>query len=613
MVNKYFPTFGKAWNAVIKPLELRRERRCKALLSLTPPQSVGNRPRRERQAVTRAILFLGKRHPAFVKNWYEGGFPFGDGTRSYVPGLVQDARYDQTFITRREALRRMRYWNQNSPIQKRSVDVSRQYVIGTHMPVVTSLATSEDPDADGKTWTERAEIVWSEMITHAGMDGESLFQMLTVGHDCKKVDGDLLFVETSRRARVKPYLNSDTTIEKTVPALMMVEGHRIETPFQKYDSEGIDIVDGVQFRNVETRMPDGKIRKLTQRTGFWIKDNSQNFAVNENSWAFVAAENCEFIFTPHRVNQIRGLSDYIVAEPTLAMLEDLLKLEMRAQEVQSAIATFITNGSGALVDDRVKASLGAMNIKVSTDGNGKAIATADDITKATEMYSKIWGGENRVARTGDTMTHMAPTRPAAATLNLWQFLIDSYCVAAKVPRILVFPKTLAGKGQGTEVRAELEAANAAFIAEFNLNWKPLIHRAWKYFIGWAIKNDPRLVDPPSNWEHIEVSPPRSVTVDAGYDSASDLAELAAGVGNLHTWAQKLGTTKARLIEQSVDDVFAIKLKCAKKAQMGEYKTFGITVEAAEVRQDLSAVIKNLAAMKTAEAQTTVAENAEITA
>ena len=45
-----------------------------------------------------------------ARNWYEGGWPlWTGGAESYLPSLVQDARWDQNYVTRREMLRRMRF------------------------------------------------------------------------------------------------------------------------------------------------------------------------------------------------------------------------------------------------------------------------------------------------------------------------------------------------------------------------------------------------------------------------------------------------------------------------------------------------------------------------
>lgn len=569
----------------------RRERRAAATLMSVSPQNLAGAPRRTRRAVTRAAALLNRTQPHLVRNWYEGGFPFLDGTRSWVPSIIQDARYDQNMITRRELLRRMRYWSQNSGICKSTLDVSRQYTIGTHAPVVTSLSNDS-------AWADRAEAVFEEMCQHAGLDGEPLHQLLNVAHDAKKVDGDVLALETSAK---RPFVirrgtRYETVITKSVPCLQLVEGHRIETPPNRWQQENITIIDGVQFQIIEQQLEDGQVRKALVRVGYWVKDAVFGFSASDDAYTLVPVAGAHLIFSPSRVNQVRGLSDYYAGETTLALLEDLLKLEMKAQEVQSNLSVFITNGAGQIVNDKLQSTIGALGITLSKASDGTPVVTSADIEKAKEVYKKVWGGEVFVGRTNDTMSFLAPNRPAEATLNLWEYLINVWCVAAKQPRILVFPKSF--KGQGTEVRAELDKANTSNIAEFNLNWKPLIHKVWRYFIGWAKDNDERLRNPPPDWDAIEVSPPRSVLVDAGYDSINQLAELAAGITNLHFIAQRLGTTRKKLIAAAVSDIYLLKLECAR---ISKQPLDNIVVTAEEVRQSLAEVVRNLAAVKTAEA------------
>jgi hypothetical protein len=597
-------TVQKILNVAAAPLRAwqnRRESRAESILAVTSPYNISSRPRSERREVASALRFLGKRNPSAIKNWYEGGFPFLDGSRAWTPSIIQDARYDQNLVTRRELLRRMRYWAQNSGICKSTQDVRRQYVIGTHCPVVTSLSKNSD-------WAEMAEKVFEEMNEVSGVDGESFFSQLSVGCDVEATDGDVLFVETNVRApiTIRQGTKYETQIIKSVPRYQLIEGHRIETPPRLWDKEGQDIIDGVQFKIVSQTLPNGEVRNVMQRVGYWVKDSTSMFSggtfARDDAYALIPVENCVLVFSPHRVNQIRGLSRYYAGETTLAMLEDLLKLELRAQEVQSDITTFVTNGAGQMVSDKMQSSLGALGMKLSKDSDGKPVVTAKDIEAVKKIYQEISGGRQVVGRTGDTLAFMAPNRPAEATQQLWEYLINIWCAAAKAPRILVFPKS--AKGQGTEVRAELDKANTGFIGDFNLNWKPVVKSAWKFKIGWAIQNDARLANPPDDWQHIEVSPPRSVMVDLGYDSASQLAELAAGVTNLHFVAQRLGTTAKRLIAMAVQDIYQLKKACNVISGRPNDK---IEVKPEEVRQSLGEVVKNLAAMKTAQAQTTAAE------
>ncbi len=580
----------------------KREQRALTLLGVTSPHLVRNGSRSDRRELQRACLTLQKNYQHYVRNWYESGNPYPDGTRSFVGNYSVDARYDQNPVARKTMEIRCRYWEQNSPILKRDLDISAQYVIGTHMPNITSLATG-GPDA--AAWRENAETVFHEMCQDAGLGGESMFALLDVAYRRQRVDGNILAVETNKPGKVviRRGTKYETALDVLKPCYQLMESQRIGSQWNDtWSDQGNHIVDGCQYQEVRTKLPDGTERIQLVKSGYWINDAATGSGIAQQP-TFVPVENSYYWSIAHRVNEPRGVSAFYACEPTLALLEDLLKMEMRAQEVQSDIALFITNGAGQVVSPKMQETLGAMNIKVSAGGDGKPVVTAKDVEQVKAVYDKIWGGQKAVGRTGDTMEFMAPNRPAEATLNLWNFLIDSFCAGANRPRILVFPKS--NKGQGTEVRAEIEAANAAFIKEFNLLPKPFIHRAWKFFMGWAIKNDERVKNPPADWENIEVSPPRSVVVDLGYVSANNLAEMAAGVYPLHNWAQDHGTTKQKIIQHSVSDLFDIKAACLKMGSRPEYA--GITVTADEVRNNLAEVVKARAAVVTAEAQLATAE------
>ena len=172
---------------VLESLSRRRERRAVAVLSKYPPQGIGLRNRFVQWRVRNAISTLrqaGERGAQRVQAWYEGGQPFLTGDQSWLNQVVQDARFDQNMVSRREMMRRMRNHAQDVPIHKSGLEISRQYEIGTHMPVVTSVAT------DSTGWCRRAETVFHEMCQTAGLNNETLFQLLSTAHPCKKNDGN---------------------------------------------------------------------------------------------------------------------------------------------------------------------------------------------------------------------------------------------------------------------------------------------------------------------------------------------------------------------------------------------------------------------------------------
>lgn len=576
----------------------KNEARAIADLITVNPDSLSVANRRVRRLVTRAATTLNRVGKGYmVKNWYQSGNPYSDGSRSYVEGTITDARYDQNQITSREAMRRTRIAEQNSVFVKKTLDVDGQYIIGTHTPVVTPM--SGDPK-----WNSAAEPVWKEITDDFGLNGESLFAYLLLAMRRMKVDRDVFLIQTSKPGKVtiRRGTKYETELDVMKPCYQLVESHRVGSVFSMWAQEGFDSYDGIEFTETVTKTPDGQTFKQKLKTAYFVNYSGSMFNVDEG-FQRVPAQFCYRAAIAHRVNETRGITSFYCAEPVDALLNDLLKLEMRAQEVQSDIALFITNGAGQAVDAKMQGTLNALGVKVSKDADGKPIVTAKDLDAAKAIYEKIWGGRVAVGRTNDTMMAMAPNRPAEATMNLWNFLIDSFCTAMNRPRMLIFPKS--AKSQGTEVRAEIEAFAAACRTEFNLVWKPFLQQAWEYRMGWAIKNDERVKNAPADWRHIEVSAPRSPVVDLGYDSASDLAEMAAGVFNLHNWAQKHGTTREKIITQSVKDVFDIKLACQELAKQTAYA--GLSVGADEVRNNLAEVVKARAAMATAEAAQATAE------
>src|ERR1017187_1732799 len=98
------------------------------------------------------------------KNWYEAGYPMlGTGVTSFLPELpAQDSRWDQNSVTRREMMRRMRYWAKNSPVVEAILSISERYTVGASGLHVSFYPSGdlEDDSADNsldKTWYDNAD------------------------------------------------------------------------------------------------------------------------------------------------------------------------------------------------------------------------------------------------------------------------------------------------------------------------------------------------------------------------------------------------------------------------------------------------------------------------
>lgn len=456
-----------------------------------------------------------------VLNWYEMGWPqFGDGSRSYIPNLVQDARWDQNFVTRREMFRQMRYWSQNSGITEAILSVGERYTVGAS-GLHVSFYPDEDFSADvDNSWYNRAEQVVREWFNSCGYNGETMEQLQKIGYRCQKVDGEIFYVKTNKP---QPLSFGNRTLQVQKPCLQMVEAHRCESPWNKFEQEGDSLVDGVQFN----KTVDTGISKYT-KVGYWMRSGLSSFE-QMDSWELVDASDVWHLFNPTRVNQFRGISDFYSVGIDINKLEDIVDIEMQAQEHQNMRSVGIENagGAGNVLDKRFE-TLGALGVK--SNQQAPANNPADDKNRH-DLYRKEAGAYTYFLKTGEKIHFDAPNRPSKESITLFEFLVNRICAGTKMPRCLILQKISgeSARSQGTEVRAELDNADLFFKGDFQ-KWKKFTVESVIWFMTWAIKNDPRVADPPANWQNcIHVMAPEAANVDVGYTTNSNMMMLAAGV------------------------------------------------------------------------------------
>lgn len=453
-----------------------------------------------------------------VRNWYEGGWPLWTGGEySYLPSLIQDAKWDQNYVTRREMMRRMRYWSQNSSIIESILSVGERYTVGA-AGLHVSFYPNDDISADAdNSWYERAEAVVAEWFQSCGWNGETMERILKVGYRDQKIDGEI-FIIKSRKDGVLNIEGRSIPVQK--PCLQMVEAHRVESPWNQWEDEGRHLIDGVQFKVVNVNG-----RELLSRVGYWTRNGMGSFEQND-SWFLIPKEACFHIYNTHRVNQYRGLSDFYACEVLINKLEDLLTIEMKAQNSQSLRAVAITSASGQAASP-LDSKLERIN---SIMKRSPANAPVSDVDARCDVYRKETGAYVFGLKIGEKAENLAPNRPSDSTLNLWEFLVNSICAGAHAPRCLVFDKISAASArtQGTEVRAALDSADAFYKSDFQ-KWKIFVREAVVYYMEWAVKNDPRVADPPADWrECIHIQQPEACNVDVGYVTQAQLMSIAAG-------------------------------------------------------------------------------------
>jgi capsid protein len=472
-----------------------------------------------------------------VRNWYEGGWPLWTGGEfSYLPSLIQDARWDQNYITRREMMRRMRYWSQNSAIVEAILSVGERYTVGASGLHVSFYPNDEKNEDD--PWYDFADDVISEWFQNCGWNGETMGQLLKIAYRDQKVDGESFILQTRKSLP----LNLGTRILNVQkPVLQLVEAHRIESPWNKFEQESVTLIDGVEFELVKING-----RQLLKKIGFWVRSGQSSFEQNDSSWFLIPVDKCWQLRNMHRTDQPRSVSDFYACEVLINKLEDLLDIEMKAANAQNVRAVGIETASGQFnpLDKKIEAINAYRGVKSSPPDD-------KELQKRLEVYRKETGAYVYGMKLGEKIHFDSGNRPSEASLQLWEFLINSICTAAHVPRCLVIPKLSSGsaRGQGVEIRAELDAGDAFFNGDFQ-KWKNFLREAVIWFMQWAIDNDPRVADPPANWQScIHIHQPAACNVDVGYLTAAQIMSIAAGVSDYDMVLGPLGTDFSTVIRR----------------------------------------------------------------
>lgn len=454
-----------------------------------------------------------------IYSWYEAGWPFASGDVPYVPSIVQDAQWDGNYVTRREMMRRMRYESQNFALVESILSVGERYTVGASGLHVSFYPEDDDFSPDSDNWYDRANQVVQEWFQDCGWNGETMERMLKVGYRCQRVDGEIFLVKTRKPGTIQ---YNGKMLPKMKPCLQMVEAHRVETPWAMFDD--YNLIDGVKFK-VTTVGEGNEKRQLLEKVGYFVRNSMGGFEQND-SWNLILNENIFHIFNTHRVNQYRGLSDFYACALDIIKLQSLVRIELSAQATQSVRAVAIESNSGQINsnDRKLEIVRNAIGQQAPVNDNEKLLLARYEVMK------KATGAEVYGLKTGEKIHFDAPNRPSEATLNLWEYLVNSICSATKSPRCLVMDKISgqSARSQGTEVRAQLDSADGFFKGDYQ-KWKKFTADAVMWFMEWAILNDERVADAPPNWRScLHVQAPEACNVDVGYTTQAQLMMLGAG-------------------------------------------------------------------------------------
>lgn len=453
-----------------------------------------------------------------VYDWYEGGWPlWTGGAESYLPSLVQDARWDQNYVTRREMLRRMRYWSQNSPLIEAILSVGERYTVGASGLHVSFYPTEDLTEDADDTWYERADAVIHEWFHNCGWNNESMEQLLKIGYRDQKVDGEVFYLKTRKSM---PLQMGNRAVQVQKPCIQIVEAHRVESPWNQFEQSNKTLIDGAQYEKVTV---DG--RDMLKHVGFWMRSGASSFEQND-SWHLVLNDQVWQLRNLHRADQPRSVSDFYACEVMINKHEDTLEIEMKAHASHAIRAVGVESASGQAIspmDKKLELINRARGIKPAGISDNEWPARQEAFRKETGAY--VYG-----IKLGEKVHFDSPTRPSESTLNLLEYQVNAIVAVSHAPRCLVFEKIsgASARGQGTEVRAQLDAADAFYKGDFQ-KWKHFVRQAVIWYMEWAIKNDSRVADPPSNWRDcIHVQQPEACNVDVGHNTQANMMMLASG-------------------------------------------------------------------------------------
>ncbi len=441
---------------------------------------------------------------AEIEARYEAGY--WSTARSYLPGFIQGAREDVNNMERSEVLRRVRYFEKNSDVMTKALDVLNINVVGSGI--------NPSPATVDAKWNKQALDAWNEWSEVADITGESSIpQLQSIVFRAENVDGD---------HGVELTLN-----EYGRPALNLIEAHRVTSAgidVNKLTAGGYKIVDGVLISPFSGRP-----------LVYMVASDFDSKTV-----AAVAGSGMVFFYKKTRAGQYRGISLFHGAVIDLHDLDDLQKFEMRAAKDASSIARVVQTASGGTT--------------VDGNGIGRSLRPAPTVAGPAQMneyYKTALGGEVIHTFPGDKVEQFQSNRPNPATIEFWTKLETKFARASGLSYAALVDYQ--GNWGGAALRAAVTSDNRLFslrTTEQARKWQ----RVWEYFIGWKMDHGELTKNP--DFRNVRWHPPRRTTVDIGHESQAMLEELKGGLRTYETIYGEAGDEwKERLEQRAIEEQY----------------------------------------------------------
>lgn len=407
-----------------------------------------------------------------ITNRYEGAV--NDGMRSNIPGQLQGARFDASAATRKELVRKSRYFERNSALVNRLADLFEAYTVGGGLVF--------QPNSSSEEWNKAAKAAWDEWCVMP--DASSRLPMSSIQSLAARswfIDGEVFIhlAEGSSSWR---------------PRIQLFESHLCKSPQQPDNTN--DVFDGV-------KLDPASGRPLLYYFG------SEGLSGNVTNLKPFSTDVIVHLWEPSRPQMVRSLPYLYPVLNLLHDLDDLQILEMKVAKQAARIGIVTKNQAGEQEADEFLR-------------NGGSVTSSSDPEREA-YYRNSLGGEEIVMKTGDSLEQFRSDRPTIVTMEYWRHLQSQVCMGVGIPYVVAFPDSM----QGTVYRGALDMANAWFLCRHAV-LASAFRRVYEHFMGRAIYSIPALKDPPADWKNVRIHPPKAVNVDVGRNSNAMLAELAAG-------------------------------------------------------------------------------------
>lgn len=419
------------------------------------------------------LSFFSRKTPArpMITNGYEAARV--TETRPRVKsGPPADAADKLPEWTHKDLVENCRYAADNFGVAKEIITSMQIYAIGDGMRA--------QPRSKSPEWNDAAREAWKTFERNADLAGNSLRRLLYFASRAFDTDGEIYFLKTTESAF-------------KLPKVKVLETHRLS-----YKTDAAHhIFDGIEYDS------DGRAV-------------AYHFTVDDKKTERVPADSVIRFANIQRPSETRAAPAIQHAIPHLKDAFLLLEMEKKCAAAQTNFAYALTTPTPETAEQDIDA-FGAVQAEMSEKNSPET-----EPPPVVSEVSKLDGGKMLKIREGVKLDILESKRPSQAFLGFHEALQRDATLGVSSFEIAVD----ASKIGGASVRLQTAKMERRISARQQDLIEQVLIPLWKFVIITEIQNGKLKHD--DNWQDVEFSTPRRLTVDAGRESAALINEVKAG-------------------------------------------------------------------------------------